>query len=196
MPNLSVTTSAYPQHKDITLLSVKGYIDTSTAGEFEKAFQTVLSEKKFNLIVDLKEVNYISSVGWGIFIGEIKRIRSQKGDLFLVALGPETTEAFELLELESILKTFSTVEQAVQTGFSRSSTAGSLEKPKTKKGPAKIPAKKGSEKNPTEKNIEKIQTEAALEKPLMEKTSETAPVDIVPAKSQGWVKILLPWKWF
>ena len=89
--------------------------------EFEKTFQKVLADNKFNLIIDLKEVNYISSAGWGIFVGEIRRIRSQKGNLFLVGMSPEVTEAYELLEFETILKSFPNVELAVQKGFGKSS---------------------------------------------------------------------------
>ena len=120
MPNLSVTVAEHPQSKDVTLLSVKGFIDTTTAPEFEKAFHNLLSEKKYKLVVDLKDVNYISSAGWGIFISEIKRIRNQKGDLVLAAMTPEVAEVFELLEFNTILKSFPDPEQAVKKGFEKS----------------------------------------------------------------------------
>src|ERR1700690_516512 len=112
MDNISVSISEHPQNKDITLLAVKGFIDTTTAPEFEKKFLSVLGDKKFKLVVDLKDVNYISSAGWGIFISEIKRIRNQKGDLVLVGMNPEVSEVFELLEFNTILKSFPNVESA------------------------------------------------------------------------------------
>jgi len=119
MDNITVTVSEAPQNKDVTLLAVRGFIDTTTAPEFEKKFQAVLGEKKFKLVVDLKDVNYISSAGWGIFISEIKRIRSQKGDLLLVGMNPEVSEVFELLEFNTILKSFPNVEMAVKKGFEK-----------------------------------------------------------------------------
>lgn len=119
MKNITVTTTPYPQHKDIMLLSVRGFIDTTTAPEFERAFQSVLGQKKYNVIVDLKEVDYISSAGWGIFIGEIKRIRGQKGNLFLTSMSPEVTETYNLLNFDSIIKSFPSVDQAVQKGFGK-----------------------------------------------------------------------------
>src|SRR5579859_7920577 len=120
--NIEVTSSVHPLQKDITLLSVKGFIDTTTAPEFEKTFQSVLGEKKFKIIIDLKNVTYISSAGWGIFVGEIKRIRSQKGDLFLSAMSPEVMDAYELLQFNTIIKSFPTVEQAIQKGFGKALT--------------------------------------------------------------------------
>ena len=120
MQNISINVSEHPRHKDIVLLSVKGFIDTTTAPEFEGTFQSVLKQGKYKLVVDLKDVNYISSAGWGIFISEIKRIRSRKGDLILAAMSPEVAEVFELLEFNTILKSFSSVDQAVKVGFDKS----------------------------------------------------------------------------
>src|SRR5579859_1808462 len=120
MDNISVSVSEYPQNKDITLLAARGFIDTTTAPEFEKQFLSVLGDKKYKLVVDLKDVNYISSAGWGIFISEIKRIRTQKGDLILVGMNPEVSEVFELLEFNTILKSFPNVETAIKKGFEKS----------------------------------------------------------------------------
>jgi anti-sigma B factor antagonist len=119
MEGLSVNVGHHPKQSDVTLLTVKGFIDTTTAPEFEKAFQGVLSDKKYKIVIDLKDVNYISSAGWGIFISEIKRIRGQKGDLFLSGMSPEVTEVFELLEFNTILKSFPDVETALNKGFKK-----------------------------------------------------------------------------
>jgi anti-anti-sigma factor len=119
MDNITVSIADHSNHKDIAVLTVKGFIDTTTAPEFEKKFLGVLNEKKFKLIVDLKDVNYISSAGWGIFISEIKRIRSQKGDLILVGMNPEVSEVFELLEFNSILKSYPNVDTALKKGFDK-----------------------------------------------------------------------------
>lgn len=119
MEGLTVNVGHHPQQEDITLLTVKGFIDTTTAPEFEKAFQGVLNGKHYKIVIDLKDVNYISSAGWGIFIGEIKRIRNQKGDIFLAGMSPEVAEVFELLEFNTILKSFPDVETALQKGFKK-----------------------------------------------------------------------------
>lgn len=178
MPNITVDAAAHPIHKDITIISIKGFIDTTTAPEFEKVFQTVLAEKQFNLIINLKDVNYVSSAGWGIFVGEIKRIRSQKGNLFLVAMNPEVAEVFELLEFDSILKSFPDPEQAILKGFMRTKAARAPAKAASAKGPAASPV------------------QPAVESPAMNITFAETGADKGPKKA-GWLgRILLPWKWF
>ncbi len=117
MENLSISISEDSIDRTITLLSVSGSIDTTTAPDFEKKFQSVLKDNKFKLVMDLKDVNYISSAGWGIFVSEIKRIRTKKGDLVLSGMSPEVMEVFQLLEFNSILKAFPNVDAAVKRGF-------------------------------------------------------------------------------
>jgi len=179
MQNITVADSAHPQHKDITLLSVKGFIDTNTAPEFEKTFQKVLADNKFNLIIDLREVNYISSAGWGIFVGEIRRIRSQKGNLFLVGMSPEVTEAYELLEFETILKSFPNVELAVQKGFGKSKTGKTSEKSKVESVAV--------EKSQMEKSFESQGAGIRVEQPQVNQES---------AKKKNWLARLFSWKLF
>jgi anti-sigma B factor antagonist len=117
MENISVSVSEHPQKKDITLLSVKGPIDTITAPRFGKKLHSILEDKKFKLIVDLNNVDYISSAGWGILIKEINHIRGQKGDLVLAGMKPQVEEVYEHLEFKSILKAFPNVESAAEKGF-------------------------------------------------------------------------------
>jgi len=168
MANISVTASTHPQHKDITLVSVKGFIDTNTAPEFDKTFQSVLSEKKYNLIIDLKDASYISSAGWGIFVGEIKRIRNQKGNLFLVSMNPEVMEAYELLQFSTILKAFPTVDQAVKKGFGKTGNG------------------KEAVMNPT----------VSVSGKTMEMAQDEPAIAAKVKKTPLLVRILLPWKWF
>ncbi len=131
---LTVHLSEHPTHKEITIISVKGFIDTTTAPEFERYFLSALNKHQYKLVVDLKDVDYISSAGWGIFVSELKRIRQGKGDLVLVGMNPEVTEIFELLEFTTFLKTYASVEEAVAKSFPEY-----LADPKTHKPAARRP---------------------------------------------------------
>ena len=72
-----------------------------------------MKQGRFFLIVDLGNVDYISSAGWGIFISEIKSIRENSGDLKLVRMVPDVYEIFELLEFHHILDVYDTVDEAI-----------------------------------------------------------------------------------
>ncbi|MDZ7271756.1 MAG: STAS domain-containing protein [candidate division KSB1 bacterium] len=109
---------------DIAIIKVGGYIDTTTSSELEHSLTSLLKAGSYNIIIDLANVDYISSAGWGIFISEIKGIREKGGDLKLVGMIPDVYEVFELLEFHYILKAFDTVEEAIRDFDAEAKTKG------------------------------------------------------------------------
>ncbi len=107
----------------VSILKVSGYLDTTTAGELETALYGLLDRSMYKIVVDLAGVNYISSAGWGIFIGEIKRIRNHGGDLKLSGMVGDVHEVFQLLEFHSILEAYSTSQDAVAAFTSKGAAA-------------------------------------------------------------------------
>ncbi|MBN2754017.1 MAG: STAS domain-containing protein [Candidatus Goldbacteria bacterium] len=99
---------------DIKVVSCQGYIDTTTSSLLENKMAELIQGKKFKIIMDLGEVDYISSAGWGIFISEIKNIRKNKGDLKLVNMKQEVMEIFELLDFTNILEYYKTADEAAK----------------------------------------------------------------------------------
>jgi hypothetical protein len=73
----------------------------------------VLKQGIFHVIVDMGQVNYVSSAGWGVFVGEIKGIRENGGDLKLVQMMPEVYDVFEMLEFHRILECYDSIEEAI-----------------------------------------------------------------------------------
>lgn len=97
---------------NVSVLKVSGYLDTTTAGELETALYGLIKKGSYKIVIDLSGVSYISSAGWGIFIGEIKQIRMNGGDLKLVGMVGDVFEVFQLLEFQSILHAYQTVDEA------------------------------------------------------------------------------------
>ncbi len=113
MEGIQVSTEIAGSHNQISIIKVGGYIDTTTSSELERALDSLLKQGRFFIIVDLGNVDYISSAGWGIFISEIKSIRENGGDLKLVRMVPDVYEIFELLEFHHILDVYDTVDEAI-----------------------------------------------------------------------------------
>ena len=113
MEGIQVSTQAAGSQNQISIIKVGGYIDTTTSSEVERALNGLLKQGRFQIIIDLGNVDYISSAGWGIFISEIKQIRENNGDLKLVQMIPDVYEIFELLEFHHILDVYDSVQAAV-----------------------------------------------------------------------------------
>ncbi len=81
----------------INVLELRGYLDAHTAPDLEKAFQGLLDTKKYNIIVNCKELTYISSAGLGVFMAYIEDVRKNKGDIKLSNMSPKVYNVFDLL---------------------------------------------------------------------------------------------------
>ncbi|MCD6380025.1 STAS domain-containing protein [bacterium] len=113
MNDISISFSKPEGNSAISIVHVSGFIDTTTSSELEKGIKQLLREQRFDIIIDLADVDYVSSAGWGIFISEIKKIRENGGDLKLASMVGDVYEVFELLEFQTILESYDNVEEAV-----------------------------------------------------------------------------------
>lgn len=114
MEGIQVSVEVGGSRNQISIIKVGGYIDTTTSSEVERALNALLKQGRYKIIVDLGNVDYISSAGWGIFISEIKSIRENFGDLKLVRMIPDVYEIFELLEFHHILDVYDSIEEAIE----------------------------------------------------------------------------------
>ena len=110
----------------LALVNLKGTIETTNASALEDAIDRIIDDECYRIVVDLADVNYISSAGWGIFISEIKRVRREAGDIKLVSMRTEVREVFDLLEFNSILKPYAAKAEAIRD-FEASARAKSEE---------------------------------------------------------------------
>ena len=113
MEGIQLSVKQTGANNDISIIKVGGYIDTTTSAELEHSLESLIKSNNYNIIIDLENVDYISSAGWGIFISELKGIRDKGGDLKLVNMMPDVYEVFELLEFHYILKAFDSIEDAI-----------------------------------------------------------------------------------
>lgn len=113
MNDISISFSRPEENPDVSVISVRGFVDTTTSAELEESLKRLLRKGRYDIVIDLSAVNYISSAGWGIFISEIKEIRENGGDLKLAGMISDVYEVFELLEFQTILESFDSVDEAV-----------------------------------------------------------------------------------
>lgn len=113
MNNKSITTEKNYLNQNIAVIKVGGYLDLTTADAIEHAINSILKSNCYNIIIDLENVDYISSSGWSIFLSKIKEIRQNGGDLKLARMKPDVFEVFTLLEFFWFIKTYETLDEAI-----------------------------------------------------------------------------------
>ncbi|MFA6571849.1 MAG: STAS domain-containing protein [Bacteroidota bacterium] len=97
---MSETKQFEIQHKsveDIDCLYLSGYLDAHTAPQLENALEGLISKGQKKIIVNFRELDYISSAGLGVFMAFIEDIRETGGDIKLANMRPKVFSVFELL---------------------------------------------------------------------------------------------------
>ena len=82
---------------EVHVVDIKGYLDAHTAPDLESAFSKLLDDKKFKIVVNCKNLNYISSAGLGVFMMFIEEVRKNSGDIKLTSMTPKVYNVFDLL---------------------------------------------------------------------------------------------------
>jgi len=87
----------------VVVLKLQGLVDSGTSQLIEGRLNDLISDGNVKIVVDLDLVDYISSAGWGIIVGEIKGVRQSNGDIKLASMRPDVREVFDLLEFNTLL---------------------------------------------------------------------------------------------
>lgn len=98
--------------EDLVILDLKGFLDAHTAPTLESALQTCLDTQKYKIVVNFKDLTYISSAGLGVFMGFIEEVRQKKGDIKLTNMSPKIFRVFDLLGFPALYEILQTEEEA------------------------------------------------------------------------------------
>jgi anti-sigma B factor antagonist len=88
---------AQRERETVQVLELRGYLDAHTAPKLEEALQGLLKDERYNIIVNCKDLSYISSAGLGVFMAFIEDVRKHKGDIKLTNMTPKVYNVFDLL---------------------------------------------------------------------------------------------------
>ncbi|MDZ7342744.1 MAG: STAS domain-containing protein [candidate division KSB1 bacterium] len=100
-------------HDDIVVLYIKGYLDAHTAPVLENQLQSLTEEQRYKIVVNFKDLAYISSAGLGVFMGFIENIREHQGDIKLTNMNPKIYRVFDLLGFPTIYDILEDEQQAI-----------------------------------------------------------------------------------
>ncbi|WP_078433159.1 anti-sigma factor antagonist [Metabacillus halosaccharovorans] len=99
---------------DQTVVSVAGEIDAYTAPKLREAILPLAEEVNPNITINLKDVSYMDSTGLGVFVGLLKSVRKNNGQLNLVELSDRLERLFTITGLNDIIDISSKSEGGVQ----------------------------------------------------------------------------------
>ncbi|MGA9117625.1 MAG: STAS domain-containing protein [Bacteroidota bacterium] len=111
---------AHRESGDVQVLELRGYLDAHTAPRLEEAFQSLLDGKRYRIVVNCRDLSYISSAGLGVFMAFIEDVRKNAGDIKLTNLSPRVYNVFDLLGFPILYEIFKEEQEAVARFFAAS----------------------------------------------------------------------------
>jgi anti-sigma B factor antagonist len=99
----------------VSVVALSGSLDINTIMDFEAVLADLFKQRRFKVVLNLEKLNYISSAGIGVLIGNIKDFRKNHGDIKLAHVGPEIYKVLDLLELPRIFQLLKTEQDAVSS---------------------------------------------------------------------------------
>lgn len=99
----------------VTLVEASGRIDSMTANEFGAALINVIDEGAARIVLDLSQVDYMSSAGLRELVAALKRVKRISGDMRIANPSPRVSEIMEMAGLDTIFLIFATQLEAVES---------------------------------------------------------------------------------
>lgn len=96
------------------VVSVKGRMDAVTAPDFEKHLTEMIEKEDTDFIIDLAELEYISSAGLRCILAAAKKLKQKERQLYLVDLQDVVKEVFEISGFSAIIPIFDSVETVLK----------------------------------------------------------------------------------
>ncbi|MCX8092894.1 MAG: STAS domain-containing protein [Candidatus Goldbacteria bacterium] len=103
------------QKGDVTIIKYLGNIDSDAYGVFKQTFEILIANNNFKIVVDLSDVSFISSAGWGVFIGNLQKIRKNGGDIRLAEMREEVKNIYLTVNFNELLKSYDTLNEAIES---------------------------------------------------------------------------------
>ncbi len=119
-------TDNYFINADAAVLKLGGFIDSTNACKLRQSIESLREQKRYKIVMDFRKIEYVSSAGWGVLIGQIRDVRENKGDIILCSMIESVKSIYQLMELDQLFRFCKTVEEALKLfGKKMEMTAGS-----------------------------------------------------------------------
>jgi anti-sigma B factor antagonist len=96
------------------ILALSGKLDATTAKTFEDKILGVINSGTQRLVVDLSQLEYVSSSGLRVFLLAAKRLQATDGKIVLCALKDQIRQVFDLAGFSSFLSTYGSRDEAIK----------------------------------------------------------------------------------
>jgi anti-anti-sigma factor len=90
----------------VLAVALRGRLDAATSKTVEERLLGLIDSGEIRLVMDLAQLDYISSIGLRVLMLAAKRLRAAGGVIAVCALQPTVAQVFEIAGFTAIFKIF------------------------------------------------------------------------------------------
>ncbi|MGA8321771.1 MAG: STAS domain-containing protein [Xanthobacteraceae bacterium] len=98
---------------DVTIVEVKGRIDSNSAKTFGDRLNNLIKTGRARIIVDLKDIVYVSSAGFRALLLAARNAEEKNGTIALCNVSSEVRRLFDLARFTDLFPIYSSREEGV-----------------------------------------------------------------------------------
>ena len=99
---------------DVLVLHVIGKLNASTSKGFEDKILALIAAGQEKLVIDLSQLDYVSSAGLHVFLLGAKRMEEAKGRFIVCALKPAIKHVFDIAGVSSLVTLAASTDEGVK----------------------------------------------------------------------------------
>ncbi|TGL65413.1 STAS domain-containing protein [Leptospira jelokensis] len=113
-PSLTIETESIPiKGETVQVVSFIGQITNTNAYEINRSISSVFEGGIYQIILDLKKLEYINSIGVATLIGIIKTVENQNGKIRIGGLNHFLENVIQLMDLPKKVHIHHSKEEAI-----------------------------------------------------------------------------------
>ena len=99
----------------VLIIGLEGRLDATSSKVFEEKILATIDAGETRLVIDLSQLDYVSSAGLRVFLLASKRLNPAGGKLVLCSLQEPVKEVFEIVGFFSILSILGSKDEALKS---------------------------------------------------------------------------------
>lgn len=112
---MSLNIQSRPHENGTHIIEIHGEVTFENSDQFREAIDKLIEENSVKLIVDLADLQYMSSAGMGVLVHGLKNTRSRGGDLRLINLGAKMRRVFLITQFTHQFMVYNDLDEAVKS---------------------------------------------------------------------------------
>lgn len=102
------------EHNHCDLVEVTGRIDSNTSPQIKEVLNALMNDNHYNIIIDFKNVTYLSSSGILAFVSTQRKLKRQnKGEIVFTNVPDLVFSTFELAGFDTVFEFYNDIASAV-----------------------------------------------------------------------------------